>query len=77
MDLTSKILTPIYCVTQVLVLVGALNWGLVGAYNIDIVSVLVPKSYDGIIKMLIGLCALIVIGIRLYATTLPFSGITL
>lgn len=77
MDLTVQILTPIYLAAQVLVLVGALNWGLVGAYNIDIVSVLICKSYQDIVKMLIGLCALIVIGIRLYATTLPFSGITL
>lgn len=50
---------------QILILVGALNWGFV-AYNIDIVKCLFPKSVVPLVYKVIGASAALVISIRLY-----------
>lgn len=49
----SKWLT--YCV----VLIGALNWGLVGAFNFNLVSFLFGQTvFSRIIYLIVGLCAI-------------------
>jgi uncharacterized membrane protein YuzA (DUF378 family) len=50
---------------QILVLVGALNWGLVGAFNVDAVKQLIPYSYVKTVYVLVGLAALYLILCRL------------
>ena len=59
---------PLYIIlfiSQVLILVGALNTGLM-AYNIDVIRVLLTKTYASLGYKLIGLSALIIIGVRFY-----------
>ncbi len=51
---------------QVLVLVGALNWGLVGAFNVDAVTVLVPRAAVNTVYTLVGVAALYLIACRFY-----------
>ena len=43
---------------QLLVLVGALNWGLVGAFNVDAVEQLVPRYLVKTVYTLVGVAAL-------------------
>ena len=50
---------------QLLVLVGALNWGLVGAFDMDAVKQLVPYSYVKTVYTLVGVAALYLIACRL------------
>ena len=50
---------------QLLVLVGALNWGLVGALDIDAVKHIVPHSYVKTVYVLVGVAALYLILCRL------------
>lgn len=50
---------------QILVLVGALNWGLVGAFNVDAVEQLVPRSLVKSVYTLVGLAAVYVVACRL------------
>lgn len=50
-------------VSHVLVLIGALNWGLVGAFNLDVIE-LVLGSWPGLVRVvyvLVGLAALVMI----------------
>ena len=51
---------------QVLVLVGALNWGLVGAFNVDAVTALVPRGLVNTVYTLVGVAALYLIVCRFY-----------
>jgi uncharacterized membrane protein YuzA (DUF378 family) len=50
---------------QLLVLVGALNWGLVGAFDMDAVKQIVPYHYVKTVYTLVGLAALYLIACRL------------
>ena len=50
---------------QLLVLVGALNWGLVGAFDMDAVKHIVPYSYVKMVYTLVGIAALYLIACRL------------
>lgn len=50
---------------QLLVLIGALNWGLVGAFNVDAVEQIFPYRYVKHVYMLVGVAALYVILCRL------------
>jgi uncharacterized membrane protein YuzA (DUF378 family) len=52
-------------IAQILILVGALNWGLV-AYHIDIVKSIFAKDYVTTVYKIIGLSAALIISIRLY-----------
>lgn len=69
----------IYMLAVFLVLVGALNWGSVGAFNINLVSflnnsTLNSESFERVIYILVGLCALYLV---LYGNLfLPFLGET-
>lgn len=49
---------------QLLVLVGALNWGLVGAFNVDAVEQLVPRNWVKIVYTLVGVAALYIVACR-------------
>lgn len=59
------ILFALLFIAQLLILVGALNWGLMG-YKIDIFKSLVSKDYVSVVYKLIGLSAVLIISIRLY-----------
>jgi len=59
------ILYILLCIAQILILVGALNWGLV-AYHIDIVKAIFAKDYVTAVYKVIGLSAALIISIRLY-----------
>lgn len=51
---------PVHMVAAILVLVGALNWGLVGAFNYNLVNMLfggVP-TLERVIYVLVGLAAI-------------------
>ncbi len=50
---------------QILVLVGALNWGLVGAFDVDAVKQIFPYSYVKTVYVLVGLAALYLVLCRL------------
>jgi uncharacterized membrane protein YuzA (DUF378 family) len=50
---------------QLLVLIGALNWGLVGAFDMDAVKQIVPYSYVKTVYTLVGVAALYLIACRL------------
>jgi len=48
------------CVIAALIVVGALNWGLVGLFDIDVVALLFGQmsAVSRLIYIIIGLCAL-------------------
>lgn len=48
-------------ITYILVLIGALNWGLVGAFNIDLVALILGDMtvLSRIVYILVGLSAII------------------
>lgn len=50
----------IYWIALVLVIVGGLNWGLVGAFNFDLVAAIlgVMSTLSRIVYILVGLAAL-------------------
>jgi len=50
----------IYWIALVLVIVGGLNWGLVGAFNFDLVAAIlgVNSTLSRIVYILVGLAAL-------------------
>jgi uncharacterized membrane protein YuzA (DUF378 family) len=50
---------------QVLVLVGALNWGLVGAFNMEAVQQVVPRGLVKTVYILVGVAALYLVACRL------------
>jgi uncharacterized membrane protein YuzA (DUF378 family) len=59
------VMKSVHMLAQLLVLVGALNWGLVGAFNIDAVEQLVPRNWVKSVYMLVGLAAVYVVACRL------------
>lgn len=56
----------VHQVAMVLVLIGALNWGLVGAFNLDIVEA-VLGSWPGVLRVV-----LVLVGLS--AVAMLFSG---
>ena len=54
----------VHMLAQLLVLVGALNWGLVGAFNVDAVEQLVPRNWVKTVYTLVGLAALYLVACR-------------
>ena len=56
---------------QWLVLVGGLNWGLIGFFKVDAVEVLLPKGLAGLTYKAVGLAALFMTALRLYAMIQP------
>ncbi len=58
------IMKSVNMLAQVLVLVGALNWGLVGAFNVDAVQQLVPRNWVKSVYTLVGLAALYLVVCR-------------
>lgn len=65
-DKMKKVFDPI---TQILVLVGALNWGLVGAFNFNLVEWLLglanAVSYANVVYIAVGVAA-VWSGLRLF-----------
>jgi uncharacterized membrane protein YuzA (DUF378 family) len=59
------VMKSVHMLAQLLVLVGALNWGLVGAFNIDAVEQLVPRNWVKSVYILVGLAAVYVVACRL------------
>jgi len=56
---------------QLLVLVGALNWRLVGYFGVDAVQVLLPKAYMRTAYITIGAAALFLVAARIMALGMP------
>jgi uncharacterized protein len=56
----TKVMKPLDCVTYALMIIGALNWGLIGLFNFNLVAFLFgPMSVlTRIIYVLVGLSAL-------------------
>ena len=51
-------------VTLVFTIIGAINWGLIGAFDINIVTMLLKNVVlQDIVYMVIGVCGLVNIGI--------------
>lgn len=49
-------------VALVLTIIGALNWGLIGLFNINLVTLLFKNTMiDNIIYIIIGICSLVCI----------------
>jgi len=59
-----KIIEPI---AWVLVVIGALNWGLVGIFNLDLVATIFGANsiVSRIVYILVGISALVLIGFKL------------
>jgi uncharacterized membrane protein YuzA (DUF378 family) len=57
---------------QLLVLIGALNWGLVGYFGVDAVEVLLPKAYVRTAYIAVGASALFLVLSRIMALGMPF-----
>lgn len=60
-------------VSLILVIIGGINWGLIGAFQFDVVSVIFGKTYmlARLVYLLVGLASLYLI-----FTTLKLSGKT-
>jgi uncharacterized membrane protein YuzA (DUF378 family) len=56
--------TVVNMIAQILVLVGALNWGLIAYANTNAVETLVPKAYQKTVYMAVGVAALYIILMR-------------
>jgi hypothetical protein len=50
----------IVMITRILVIVGALNWGLVGLMDINLVTLLLPMGLAKIVYILVGISAIFV-----------------
>jgi len=51
-------------ITLVFTLIGAINWGLVGAFDVNLVTLLFKESMlTNLIYIIVGICGLINIGI--------------
>ena len=54
--------TTLGLILYILVLVGALNWGLIGAFNVNLVDTIVPSAtLERIVYILVGVSALILV----------------
>lgn len=60
---------PADWITGVLVVIGAINWGLLGAVNIDLVASIFGPGTPGarIVYVLVGLSGLLYAGSRIHA----------
>lgn len=58
---------------QVLVLIGALNWGLIGYFGVDAVEVLMPKAYVRTTYIAVGAGALFLVLARILALAAPIA----
>lgn len=56
--------TVVNMIAQILVLAGALNWGLIAFTKVNAVETLVPKAYQQATYKAIGIAALYVILLR-------------
>ena len=56
--------TVVNMIAQILVLAGALNWGLLAYAKINAVETLVPKAYQQAVYKAVGIAALYVILLR-------------
>jgi uncharacterized membrane protein YuzA (DUF378 family) len=59
-----KLQTIVNMIAQILVLVGALNWGLIAYANTNAVEALIPKAYQQLAYKAVGLAALYIIIMR-------------
>jgi uncharacterized membrane protein YuzA (DUF378 family) len=53
-----KAMKPLNLITLILLIVGGLNWGLVGLFNFDLVAALFGSMLARIVYILVGLSAL-------------------
>ena len=58
---------PLYWISLILVIVGALNWGLIGLFEFDLVATLFGTMtvLTRIVYSLVGLAGLVVLGLAL------------
>lgn len=60
-------MNTIYKVALVMVIIGAINWGMVGIFNVNLVSLLfgVDTFLTNFVYALVGICGLIATGVLL------------
>jgi uncharacterized protein len=60
-------MSTIYKVALVIVIIGAINWGMVGIFNVNLVSLLfgVDTFLTNFVYALVGICGLIATGVLL------------
>lgn len=60
-------MNTIYKVALVIVIIGAINWGMVGIFNVNLVSLLfgVDTFLTNFVYALVGICGLIATGVLL------------
>lgn len=60
-------MNTIYKVALVIVIIGAINWGMVGIFNVNLVSLLFgPDTFlTNFVYALVGICGLIATGVLL------------
>lgn len=60
-------MNTIYKVALVIVIIGAINWGMVGIFNVNLVSLLfgVDTFLTNFVYALVGICGLISTGVLL------------
>ncbi len=60
-------MSTIYKVALVIVIIGAINWGMVGIFNVNLVSLLfgVDTFLTNFVYALVGICGLISTGVLL------------
>ncbi len=60
-------MNTIYKVALVVVIIGAINWGMVGIFNVNLVSLLfgVDTFLTNFVYALVGICGLIATGVLL------------
>ncbi len=60
-------MNTIYKVALVMVIIGAINWGMVGIFNVNLVSLLfgVDTFLTNFVYALVGICGLISTGVLL------------
>ncbi len=55
----------LYKITLVLIIIGAINWGMIGMFNIDIVALIFGEDsfLTNLVYSIVGICGLISFGI--------------
>lgn len=66
-------MNTLYKVALTFVIIGALNWGMVGVFNVNLVSLLFGEEafLTNLIYALVGICGLISIGLLLTPFDMP------
>jgi uncharacterized membrane protein YuzA (DUF378 family) len=69
---TLRVLTPLDWVALVLAIIGGLNWGLVGAFNFDLVAAIfgAGSMIARLVYILVGLAALYLIFFAIRASSM-------